>query len=117
MIKHLLLLCAALAAPLAGAEPPAAPAHPDPYVPPAQRPSATTPAPAGSALREQALQKLKRRFEQADLDASGSLTRAEAEKAGLGFVARHFDEIDSAQRGKVSFDDLRRYLLARRATH
>ncbi len=117
MIKPLLLLCAALAAPLALAEPPAVPSHPDPYVPPAQRPSATTPPPAGSALREQALLKLKHRFDEADLDASGSLTRAEAERAGLGFVARHFDDIDSARRGKVSFDELRRFILARRAAH
>ncbi|CAN7268962.1 EF-hand domain-containing protein [Pseudoduganella sp. LjRoot289] len=86
----------------------------DPYVPPAKRlPSHERPA-AGEALRQQALAKLKQRFEQADLDASGALTEEEARKAGLGFVANHFAQIDTARSGKVSFDDLRRYMAQRR---
>lgn len=86
----------------------------DPYVPPAKRlPSHERPA-SGEALRQQALGKLKQRFEQADLDASGALTEEEARKAGLGFVAKHFAQIDTARSGKVSFDDLRRYMAQRR---
>lgn len=86
----------------------------DPYVPPAKRlPSHERPA-SGEALRQQALAKLKQRFEQADLDASGALTEEEARKAGLGFVANHFAQIDAAHSGKVSFDDLRRYMAQRR---
>lgn len=65
-------------------------------------------------LRYQTMMKLKQRFENADLDHSGSLTREEARKAGLGFIDRNFDHIDTAQRGVVSFDDLNSYLIERR---
>jgi len=87
---------------------------PGPYLPPDKRTPSSEPAASGPALRLQALQKLKQRFEQADLDANGRLTREEASKAGLGFVVRHFDEIDSAHHGAVSFDELRAYLVERR---
>ncbi|MES2149494.1 MAG: EF-hand domain-containing protein [Pseudomonadota bacterium] len=107
-----LLLSAAFACGGAGAQ---VPPHPDPYLPPSQRlPSSSAPA-FGAALRAEAMQKLRQRFEQADLDASSSLTVEEARRAGLGFVVQHFDAIDSTHRGKVSFDDLRAYLVRRRA--
>lgn len=87
--------------------------HPGPYLPPALRsPAPHTPA-SGQALRNEAMQKLQRRFEEADLDASGSVTREEAKRAGLGFVDVNFDQIDSAGRGKVSFDDVRRFMAQR----
>lgn len=86
----------------------------DPYVPPAKRVPSPETAASGEALRVQALQKLKLRFEQADLDANGSLTLDEARRAGLGYVADHFDEIDRARNGKVSFEDLRLYMAQRR---
>lgn len=94
---------------------PAAPVtHADPYLPPAQRRPAPEPAASGAELQEQAVQKLRRRFEQADLDASGSLTQEEAQRAGLGFVAKHFDQIDRGHRGLVSFEDLQVFLAQRR---
>lgn len=114
-----ILACLALPAPAhaqlgdpAAVPPPAT--HADPYVPPAKRlPSQDTPA-SGAALRGQALQKLQQRFAQADLDGDGRLTLAEAQKAGLGFVVQHFDQIDSAHRGAVSFDDLKAFFAQRR---
>lgn len=87
--------------------------HPEPYVPPALRKAPSAPAASGAQLRRQAMQKLRQRFEEADLDASGSLTREEARRAGLGFVDKHFDQIDSAQRGKISFDELSAFLQQR----
>jgi hypothetical protein len=87
---------------------------PGPYLPPDKRTPSSEPAASGPALRMQAIQKLKQRFEQADLDGNGRLTRDEASKAGLGFVVQHFDEIDSAHRGAVSFDELKAYLVERR---
>lgn len=93
----------------------APPAHADPYVPPAQRqPAAGAPA-AGAALRGQAMQKLKQRFDQADADGNGQLTLDEARKGGLGMVVKNFDQIDRAHSGHVSFDDIRAYLLWKRA--
>jgi hypothetical protein len=86
-----------------------------PMLPPALRKHSGEVPASGAALRLQAINKLKLRFEQADLDASGSITRDEAQAAGLGYVVAHFDEIDSGKRGKVSFDDLRKYMQQRRA--
>ena len=94
----------------------AAPQHADPYVPPVMRrpPRDGDQGASGPALQYQAMQKLKQRFEEADADGSGSLSREEARKAGLGFVDKNFDHIDSAKRGNVSFDDLKTYLMQRR---
>lgn len=87
--------------------------HPGPYLPPHLRsPAPQTPA-SGQALKNEAMLKLQRRFEEADLDASGSVTRDEAKRAGLGFVDANFDEIDSTGRGKVSFDDVRKFMVQR----
>lgn len=85
----------------------------DPYLPPDKRTPARARPAEGAALRQQALDKLRQRFQEADLDASGNLTQEEARKAGLGFVAQHFDAIDTAHSGKVSFADLQTYLQQR----
>src|SRR6476469_7561742 len=75
-----------------------------PYLPPALRsPPPSHPA-SGQALRDEAMDKLKKQFQQADLDANGSVTREEARRAGLGFIDNHFDDIDTAGRGAVTFD-------------
>jgi hypothetical protein len=120
---HIAMLAILLSAASAGAQAPqpetapalmAVPARPDPYD---QRTLRRPPRDASSGpvlLRYQAMQKLKKRFEDADVDHSGSLTRDEARKAGLGFVDKNFDHIDSTQRGAVSFDDINAYLLQRR---
>ncbi|VXB42840.1 conserved exported hypothetical protein [Massilia sp. 9I] len=86
----------------------------DGQLPPALRNRPATPPPAaGEALRAQALAKLEAQFKTADVDSNGSLTREEAKR--FGFVARHFDEIDTARRGGVSFDDVRAYLARTKA--
>ncbi|GAB3251326.1 EF-hand domain-containing protein [Chitinimonas naiadis] len=87
----------------------------DPYLPPAARqPSQATP-PSGAALQAIAVEKLRRRFEAADISHSGTLTEEQARQAGLGFVAEHFKRIDVQQRGRISFDDLRLYMRERGA--
>jgi hypothetical protein len=108
MFKHSLILCAVFATQSGMAN------NPGPYLPPALRTPSAVPPASGQALRNEAMQKLKRRFEQADLDASGSLTRDEAQRAGLGFVVASFDDIDSGGRGKVSFDDVKKFMQQRR---
>jgi hypothetical protein len=82
----------------------------DPCLPKAQREVRPAPSPVGAALQEQALLKLKQRFDDADADRSGSLTQAEARNGGFGFVAKHFEAIDQHGKGAVSFSDVRRYL-------
>lgn len=99
------------------AAPPAvrsAPAYPEPYLPPALRKPLRDYSSGPVLLRYQAMQKLKKRFDDADLDGSGTLNRDEARKAGFGFVDKNFDHIDTAQRGAISFDDLKTYLIQRR---
>jgi hypothetical protein len=87
----------------------------DPWVPPESRkPSTATPA-QGAALRAQVEHKLKLAFDAADVGHTGSLTRQQANAAGLGFIAKHFDEIDRQKTGAVRFDDVKRFLVARGA--
>ncbi|MYM23049.1 EF-hand domain-containing protein [Duganella sp. FT135W] len=90
------------------------PAYPDPYVPPAMRKPMRDYSSGPTLLRYQAMQKLKKRFDEADQDGNGMLTRDEARKAGLGFVEKNFDHIDTGQKGSISFDDLKSYLIQRR---
>ena len=87
--------------------------RPGPYVPPALRSPAPSTPNSGQALRNEAMDKLRQRFREADLDASGKLTRAEAQRAGLGFVENNFDQIDRAGQGAVSFDDGRKFMAER----
>ncbi|MEO8848604.1 MAG: EF-hand domain-containing protein [Casimicrobiaceae bacterium] len=84
--------------------------HRDPWVPPAQRvPSLAAPT-QGAQLRAQVESNLAATFAAADKRGTGVLTRAEARAAGLGFIDKHFDEIDARRSGVVRFDDVKRYL-------
>jgi hypothetical protein len=84
-----------------------------PWVPPEQRKAA--PSPQGAALRAQVERKLKAGFDAADVNRSGTLTRDQARAAGLGYIVKHFDEIDRQRAGAVSFDDVKRFLRGRGA--
>jgi hypothetical protein len=86
----------------------------DPVVPPALRQAPREKGASGDELRQQVIQKLKARFDAADTNHDARLTADEAKTAGLGFVAAHFADIDTAKRGSVSFDDLKKYLQSRR---
>ncbi len=110
----LLLTAAHLVAPAAAGLQDQAPIGADAQLPPALRNRpAEAPPTAGAALRAQARAKLETQFRAADRDANGSLTRDEAK--GFGFVAKHFDAIDTGRRGAVTFEDLRAYLAKVRA--
>lgn len=108
------------AAPAAAALPSARSAvatpYSDAYVPRAMRQPVRdiTPGPGPVLLRLQPTQKLKQRFDNADADSSGTLSREEARQAGFTVVEKNFDSIDTRQRGHVTFDDLDAYLLQRR---
>lgn len=127
-LLHPTLLTALLVAASAGAQTPPAETPPpatraaaavatpysDSYVPRSMRQPQRDIAPGPVLLRYTSVQKLKKRFEDADTDHSGTLSRDEARQAGLGVVDKNFDSIDTAQRGNVSFDDLNAYLIQRR---
>jgi hypothetical protein len=108
-------LARAMAAALAlwGAGASAQPALRDPAVPEALRHTRPAPATQGEALQAQVEAKLRARFEAADSGAEGHISRAQAQAAGLGFVARHFDAIDTSGHGSVSWAQVRAWIAAR----
>jgi hypothetical protein len=87
----------------------------DPCVPPALRNATPAPQTEGAALQAQVERKLRENFDAADVTHTGTLTREQARAGGLGVVANNFDQIDTAKTGKVTFEDVKRYLRARGA--
>lgn len=76
---------------------------------PARLPTARQTPSTGEALDQQANARLDASLQSTAL-AQGAMTRAQAKQAGLGYVAAHFDAIDRSGSGKVSLDDVKRYL-------
>ncbi len=93
----------------------------DPGKPPAAAQQAaqaevrTRPASVGAKLDSDAERHLRASFEAADTAHRGTLSRDEAQAGGFGWIANHFDAIDTRRAGRVSFDDVKRYLNARSA--
>ena len=93
---------------------------------PAQTPSAVRqaaqaqnrvrPASVGATLDAEALAHLRASFDAADVAHRGTLSREEARAGGFGWIANHFDAIDTGHGGRVSFDDVLRYLKTRDAS-
>ena len=87
----------------------------DPMVTPPPDPVGTAvPEAKGQALRDQVLANMKQRFDAAADPSSHLLSLAGAKRSGLGYIADHFSEIDRSGSGYVSFDDLKRYLKAKK---
>jgi hypothetical protein len=111
LVLALFASCAA-----AGAAP-----HLDPGRPPAAAQQAaqaeirTRPASVGATLDADAERLLRASFDAADTAHRGTLSRAEAQAGGFGWIANHFDAIDTRHAGRVSFDDVKRYLGSRSA--
>ena len=95
--------------------------HLDPGKPPAaaqqaaQAEARTRPASVGAKLDSDAEAHLRASFEAADTAHRGTLSRDEARAGGFGWIANHFEAIDTRQAGRVSFDDVKRYLNSRGA--
>ncbi len=65
----------------------------------------------GTLLQQQAQQRLEARLgANSALSNGAAITKAQAQQNGLGYIARHFDEIDTAHSGRVSLSDVRQYL-------
>ena len=88
----------------------------DPGAPPAATQQAaraenrTRPASVGATLQSDAERHLRASFDAADAAHRGTLSREEAQAGGFGWIANHFDAIDTRRAGRVSFDDVRLYL-------
>ena len=95
--------------------------HLDPGRPPssvqqaAQAENRVRPASVGATLDSDAEVHLRASFDAADVAHTGTLTRAQAQAGGFGWIANHFEAIDVRHAGSVSFDDVRRYLKLRDA--
>jgi hypothetical protein len=77
---------------------------------PSNRPLPITPS-SGTQLQQQAQQRIEARLGgNSALSNGASITQAQAQSSGLGFIAKHFSEIDTAHTGRVSMSDVRQYL-------
>jgi hypothetical protein len=85
----------------------------DPVVPEALRHTQPAAPTSGEALRAQVQRKLRQRFEAADSGSQGHITRAQADAAGWGYVAQHFNAIDTPGHGSVSWAQVQAYLAQR----
>ena len=116
-MRNVLVLSMLLAAAAVQAGP-----HLDPGAPPAsaqqaaQAENRVRAASVGAVLDSEAEQHLRDSFDAADTAHRGTLSRAEAQAGGFGWIANHFDAIDTQRAGRVSFDDVKRYLKSRSAT-
>jgi len=69
----------------------------------------------GTQLQQQAQQRIEARLAgNTALANGGTVTKAQAQSNGLGFIAKHGYQIDSAHKGSVSMNDVRQYLQQRR---
>jgi len=103
----------------------AAAAHAAPFRDPGTPPAATLQAAqaenrlraasVGAALDTDSERLLRASFDAADTAHRGTLSRAQAQAGGFGWIANHFDAIDTRHAGCVSFDDVRSYLKLRNA--
>nr|WKF60599.1 hypothetical protein HUO10_005120 [Paraburkholderia busanensis] len=65
----------------------------------------------GTALQQQAQQRLEARLgANAALSNGAAVTKTQAQSEGLGYVAKHFDQIDSSHKGSVTLSDVKQYL-------
>jgi hypothetical protein len=69
---------------------------------------------AGATL-DRATKILHQKFVNADADKDGYLTQQEAEKGNMPGIAKHFADIDTARSGKISEDQIRRFVAQRAA--
>lgn len=77
---------------------------------PSNRPVPLTPS-TGTQLQQQAQQRVEARLgANSALSNGASITKAQAQSSGLGYIAQHFDQIDTAHTGRVSMSDVQQYL-------
>lgn len=84
-----------------------------PYFP-RTRAAAVTPS-TGDQLAQQAQQRLEAHLGANTVLSNGAaITKAQAQSNGLGYIAKHFDEIDTAHSGRVTMSDVKQYLQQHR---
>jgi hypothetical protein len=80
---------------------------------PATRAAPVLPS-TGATLQQQAQQRVDARLGGNTVLSNGAaVTKAQAQSSGLGFVAQHFDEIDTKHTGRVTMSDVRQFIQQR----
>jgi len=68
----------------------------------------------GATLQQQAQKRVDARLGGNTVLSNGAaVTKAQAQGSGLGFVAKHFDEIDAKHTGRVTMSDVRQFIQQR----
>ncbi|VWB87343.1 2-oxoglutarate dehydrogenase E3 [Burkholderia diffusa] len=68
----------------------------------------------GATLQQQAQRRVDARLGGNTVLSNGAaVTKAQAQSSGLGFVAKHFDEIDAKHTGRVTMSDVRQFIQQR----
>jgi hypothetical protein len=68
----------------------------------------------GNDLAQQAQQRLDARLGANTVLSNGAaIKKAQAQSNGLGYIAKHFDEIDTAHSGRVTMSEVKQYLQQR----
>ena len=75
--------------------------------------SLTACAANGGSRADRIAAKMNERFDSADADRDGSISRDEAGK-GMPRIAQHFDDVDANHDGKLSRDEIAAYIRAMR---
>ena len=69
----------------------------------------------GNDLAQQAQQRLEARLGANTVLSNGAaITKTQAQTNGLGYIAKHFDEIDTAHSGRVTMSDVMQYVQRQR---
>ncbi|MDR3101412.1 MAG: 2-oxoglutarate dehydrogenase [Paraburkholderia sp.] len=77
---------------------------------PTNRPMPVVPS-TGTQLQDEAQKRIEARLGANSVLSNGaSITKDQAQSSGLGYIAQHFDQIDTAHTGRVSMSDVRQYL-------
>ncbi|WP_063900245.1 hypothetical protein [Burkholderia pseudomultivorans] len=80
---------------------------------PANRVAPVLPS-TGATLQQQAQQRVDARLGANTVLSNGAaVTKAQAQSSGLGYVAKHFDEIDTKHTGRVTMSDVRQFIQQR----
>lgn len=83
-----------------------------PYFP-SKRVTAVMPS-TGSELQKQAQARLDARLGANTVLSNGAaITKSQAQANGLGYIANHFNEIDTSHSGRVTISDVKQYLKQR----
>ena len=68
----------------------------------------------GATLQQQAQKRVDARLGGNTVLSDGAaVTKAQAQSNGLGFVAKHFDEIDAKHTGRVTMNDVKQFIQQR----